>query len=418
MVDFFKQLLLSRGLDYVLALDIAMAAAVLAILLISVLSYLLAKKVVLRIVKAIILRSKSKWDDVLLQNKVFERVIGIIPPLVIHIFAPVFPGGRDAIQKAALCAIVFVVVMVLDKLFDSIDDIYRHFEVSKSRPIKGFLQVLKILSYIVGLIVIVSALLGSSPWVLLSGLGAATAVLLLVFQNSILGFVAGVQLSANNMVQLGDWIEMPKFGADGDVIEISLHTVKVQNWDKTITTIPTQAMVSESFKNWRGMQESGGRRIKRAIHLDMTSVRFCTEEMLERFGKIQYIQEYLYNKQNEVESYNREQGVDSSSVVNGRHLTNLGTLRAYIQQYLEHHPGVHKGMTRLTRQLEPTQTGLPLEIYVFANTTAWADYEGIQADIFDHILAVIPEFDLRVFQYPTGQDLGRQSLTDENAPVS
>jgi miniconductance mechanosensitive channel len=256
-------------------------------------------------------------------------------------------------------------------------------------------------------IIVLSILIGESPTVLLGGLGAMTAVLLLIFKDSILGFVAGIQLSTNNMVVIGDWIDMPKYGADGDVIDITLTTVKVQNWDKTITTIPTYALISDSFKNWRGMSESGGRRIKRSVYIDMTSVKFCTAETIERFRKIQYLSEYIENKTRELDEYNTARGVDNAVLVNGRRMTNLGTFRAYISAYLRNHPKIHQNMTFLVRHLEPTPQGLPIQIYVFSNDQVWANYEAIQADIFDHILAVIPEFDLRVFQYPAGADLRR-----------
>jgi miniconductance mechanosensitive channel len=238
----------------------------------------------------------------------------------------------------------------------------------------------------------------------LSGLGALTAVLLLVFKDTILGFVAGIQLSANKMVAVGDWIEMPKYGADGDVIDVALTTVKVQNFDKTITTIPAYALISDSFKNWRGMFQSGGRRIKRAVHIDMQTVMFCNEEMLARFAKIQYISEYIQRKKEELEKHNAKHQVDNSNLVNGRRMTNVGTFRAYVTEYLKNHPKIHRELTFLVRQLAPGESGLPIEIYVFTNDTEWAHYEAIQADIFDHILAVLPEFDLRVFQNPSGMD--------------
>ncbi|MGB7453231.1 MAG: mechanosensitive ion channel domain-containing protein, partial [Lysobacterales bacterium] len=237
-----------------------------------------------------------------------------------------------------------------------------------------------------------------------SGIGALTAVLMLIFRDAILGFVAGIQLAANKMISNGDWIEMPKYGADGDVMEVTLTTVKVQNWDKTITTIPTYALISESFKNWRGMQDSGGRRIKRSINIDMNSIRFCNEEMLNRFGKIQYISEYIDTKKHELEAFNKATKVDNASLANGRRMTNVGTFRAYVEAYLQNHPMINLQMTFLVRQLQPTEYGLPIEIYVFSKDQVWANYETIQADIFDHILAVIPEFDLRVYQNPTGSD--------------
>jgi len=237
------------------------------------------------------------------------------------------------------------------------------------------------------------------------GLGTFAAVLMLVFKDTILGFVASIQVSMNNMVNPGDWISMPGRDADGVVLEINLNTVKVQNWDKTISTIPTYALVSESFQNWKGMEESGGRRIKRSINIDMTSVKFCSPEMIEKFNKIQLLQEYIRTKQKEINEFNEKLKVDPSVLVNGRRMTNLGTFRKYIEEYLKIHPLIHEQMTFLVRQLQPNEKGIPMEIYVFSKDQEWANYEAIQADIFDHILAVLPEFDLRVFQNPTGQDI-------------
>jgi miniconductance mechanosensitive channel len=251
---------------------------------------------------------------------------------------------------------------------------------------------------------VLSLVLGRNPFVLLTGLGAMTAVLMLIFKDAILGLVAGVQLSANRMVSLGDWIEMPKYGADGDVIDVALTTVKVQNWDKTITTIPTYALISESFKNWRGMSESGGRRIKRAVQIDIASIRFCDDDMLARYARIQHVSKYLADKQDELTRWNADHGVDASSAANGRRLTNVGTFRAYVVAYLRHHPLIHQDMTFLVRQLAPTAEGLPIEIYVFSRDQRWSYYEDLQADIFDHVLAVAREFDLRVFQRPAGSD--------------
>ena len=271
-------------------------------------------------------------------------------------------------------------------------------------PIKSYAQIAKILGYIVGALMTVAVLTGKSPWVLLSGIGALMAVIILVFRDTILSLVASFTIASNRLVKVGDWIEAPTFGADGDVVDIALHTVKVQNWDKTITTIPTYKLVETSFKNWRGMQDSGGRRIKRAIHLDMNTVNFCDADMLARFEKFELIADYVNQRRHEVEADNTRQQTDLSELVNGRRLTNLGTFRAYVAAYLRSHPKIHADMTFLVRQLAPTPRGLPLEIYVFTTTTVWADYEGIQSDIFDHLLAVVPQFDLRVFQEPTGGD--------------
>jgi len=281
---------------------------------------------------------------------------------------------------------------------------------ARRRPIKGYLQLVKILAYVVGIVLMATTILGQSAAGILGGIGAMSAVLLLVFRDSILGVVASFQIGANDLVHLGDWIEMPNYGADGDVIDISLQTIKVQNWDKTISSIPIYALISDSFKNWRGMAESGGRRIKRSVSIDMRSVRFLTQEDIERFRRFSRLRSYLEAKLSEVESYNREHGIDTADSVSGRRLTNLGTFRAYVAAYLRDHPQIHNDMTFLVRHLPPGPTGIPVEIYVFSRDQAWANYEGIQADIFDHLLAVLPEFDLRVFQEPSGWDIETAAL--------
>lgn len=407
MIDFISKLLLSNGADESVTLYLSYAVAVVFIIFLCALTDFIIKKVILKIVRIYVGKSKSKWDDVFLEKKVFERIAHIPPIVIIHAFAPVFPLYQEWIRRIAFSLIAFMVTMVLFRVVDSADEIYRKYEVSKHRPIKGYLQVVKIFLSIAVAIVIISTLIDRSPWVLLSGFGAATAIILLIFQNSIQGFIAGIQLATNNMVRIGDWIAMPSHGADGAVIEISLHTVKVQNWDKTIVTIPPYSLISESFINWRGMQESGGRRIKRSVNIDMTSIKFCDEEMLERFSKIQYIQEYIESRTKEIERYNKENNISEESIVNGRHMTNIGTLRAYIENYLKNHPKLSKSMLQIVRQLQPAENGLPIEIYTFTNVTGWVEYEGIQADIFDHILAIIPEFDLRIYQNPTGNDIAK-----------
>ncbi len=281
---------------------------------------------------------------------------------------------------------------------------YETLPVAKDRPIKGYIQIVQIIIYCAVIILVLSTILGKSPFKLLAGIGALAAVLILVFKDTILGFIAGIQLAANNMLQIGDWISMPKHHADGTVTEITLNTVKVQNWDKTISTIPTYALVSDSFENWRGMEESGGRRIKRHINIDMRTVKFCTPEMLKRFKKIIYLKEYIESKEKEIKNYNKENNIPDEIVVNGRRMTNLGTFRKYLEFYLKNHPMIHNDMTFLVRHLQPSEKGIPLEIYVFSKDLRWAYYESIQADIIDHVLAVIPEFDLSVFQNPTGED--------------
>jgi len=400
------------GLSENLTLLSSNIIAIAGILFISFLADVVTKKFLLKALKNYISKSTYKWDDILLEKKFFEQISHIVPVIVIHAFAPVFPVYQSIIQRLAFSLVIFIILLSADKLLDAVDIIYRNFEVSRSKPIKGYLQLIKIFAYIIGIIAIISVLIERSPWLLLSGIGAATAVLMLIFQNSILGFVASIQLAANHMVKIGDWIEIPAYGTSGNVIDMSLHTVKILNFDNTITTVPTHALISGSFKNWRGMQESGGRRIMRSVYIDMTSIKFCDEEMLSRFKKIQYMGEYLDNKLKEIDSYNKTHNIDPSTIVNGRHLTNIGVFRAYLMYYLANHPHVHKGMTKMVRQLQPTENGLPMEIYVFANDTNWVNYETIQSDIFDHILAVIPEFDLRIFQNPSGYDI-RSLISDK-----
>jgi miniconductance mechanosensitive channel len=304
---------------------------------------------------------------------------------------------------------VLVIVMVIDAVINAFHEIYHRLPISKGRNIKGFIQVLKIIFYFVAIIFIISIFSGSPPKALMASLGALAAVFMFVFKDTILGFVASIQLSANKMVNVGDWISMPEYNADGDVIDINLTSVKVQNWDKTIASVPTYALVSQSFNNWKGMEESGGRRIKRSINIDMNSVGFLDETQKEKLRKFHLLHDYITQKEKEISEYNKSLKLDDSIVTNGRRMTNLGTFRAYLGNYLRSHPMVHQDMTFLVRHLQPTEKGIPLEIYVFSKDQAWANYEAIQADIFDHVLAIIPEFGLRVFQNPTGSDF--QSLS-------
>jgi len=378
------------------------------ILILSFIVYFIAKHFILKGIATIISKTATNWDDVILKKKVFSRIAHLAPAIVIYSLISIpFEGHYlliAIINGAALIYMIIMVMLAIDALLNAFLAIYNTYEVSNRIPIKGFIQVFKILIYFTAAIFVISILLNKTPLVLFTSLGALTAVLMFIFKDSILGFVAGIQLSANRMVAYGDWIEMPKYGADGEIIDIALTTVKVQNWDKTITTIPTYALISESFKNWRGMAEADGRRIKRSINIDISTIQFCTEEMLSRFSKIQYISDYIESKKTEIQESNKQKNIDDSSMVNGVRMTNIGTFRAYIKAYLDNHPKINKDMTCLTRQLAPTEHGLPIEIYVFCSDKVWANYEDIQADIFDHILAVVPEFDLRVFQDPSGGD--------------
>ena len=400
--------LTATGLDSQTAAIAARPIAIALIIILSVLGNWIAKRLIVAGLRRLIARTKTKIDDALVERKIFEKLSHIVPVLVIYGLAPSALVGYDRptafVQNAALVYMLAVGVLVIDSFLNAVLDVYQTFEVSKEIPIQGFLQLLKLAIYFMATVLAISLLLNKTPVYLLSGLGAMTAVLMLIFKDAVLGLVAGIQLTANKMVARGDWIEMPKYGADGDVMQITLTTVKVQNWDKTFTTIPTYALISESFKNWRGMSESGGRRIKRAVHIDINTIRLCSEEMLKRFSQIQYISKYIAQKQQEVLDFNRAHSIDDSSLVNGRRLTNVGSFRAYIISYLKNHPMINQEMTFLVRQLAPSEHGLPIEIYVFCNDKVWANYEAIQADIFDHILAVAQEFDLRVFQVPAGSD--------------
>lgn len=408
-MDLLMSWLIAQGLPAENAQAVGAVLASVVVLLVSLLAYVAAKRILLRLVRVAALRTKTTWDDVFVEERLFSRLAHLVPAIVIQAAAPDvlggFPGAAGLVQTGISVYMALVGMTVFDAFLNGGERVYQTFAMAERFPIRTIVQIVRVVVYFVIGVAILAILLGKSPVVFFSGLGAFTAVLLLIFKDTLLGFVAGLQLTANNMVRTGDWIEMPGHNADGTVLDVSLTTVKVQNWDKTITTIPTYALVSQPFKNWRGMEESSGRRIKRAVHLDVTSVQFCDKEMLERFKKIRFITEYIAEKLAELEAHNREIEVDESYLINGRHLTNLGTFRAYLEHYLRAHPNIHQEMTFLVRQLAPTEHGLPIEIYVFSSDKAWGNYEAIQADIFDHVLAVLPLFDLRPFQSPTGADL-------------
>lgn len=366
---------------------------------------LFIKKIVLKIVSKYIINNRFKWDDLILKHKLLERVVNIIPGIIVYNFAPYFYDYAEFVRKAATIFIIIIIMLIVNEFLNVINDVYRTFPISKVRPITGLLQVVKIVVYIIIGILIIADLMDKDPLVLLGGIGAFAAVFSFVFKDAILGFIAGIQLSSNDMLRIGDWIDMSKYGADGDVVDITLTTVIVQNFDKTIVTIPAYALISDSFKNWRGMKEFGGRRIKRAIYIDVNSISFCTSEMLEKFKKIDLLKEYLADKEYEIEGYNKEKSLDEMLQINGRHLTNIGTFRAYVMNYIKNHPGLLTDRLLIVRQLAPEDKGLPIEIYGFTATTDWVQYEGIQSDIFDHVLAIVGEFGLRVFQKPSGRDI-------------
>jgi len=388
--------------EMLLGLCLLIAAALLADFLV--------RQVLLGVLRriAVAIHADSKTVSVRPVTRMLARVV---PALVIHrgieavphVIAPVVGVTRNV----ASAFIIVTLAMAMSAVLTLVNDVYSKRPRAKARPIKGYLEVVKIVIYAIATVLVIATLIERSPLLILSGLGALAAVLMLVFKDTLLSLVASVQLNSNDMLRVGDWIEMPQLNADGDVIDMALHTVKVQNWDKTITTIPTWRLINESYKNWRGMQESGGRRIKRALLLDQASVRFLSDEELGTMRRFDLIDDYLEEKAAELQVWNSRVLEAGRDRVNTRRATNLGTFRAYVQQYLAQHARIHPGMTQLVRQMQPTETGLPLEIYCFTSTVAWAEYEAIQSDIFDHLLAILPEFDLRLFQQPSGADFAR-----------
>lgn len=410
-----KGILQSWGFNESWTDDLTSTIILVIILAIAFLGDAICKHVILTTVTRLVKKTKATWDDVVFDRKVMIYLSHLVAPIILYILLPLAisnAGLLTFILRICMIYIIAVFLKFISALLSALYYVYSEREQFRDRPLKGLLQTVQVILFFIGGIIIVSILIDKSPMVLLTGLGASAAVLMLVFKDSIMGFVSGIQLSANNMLKVGDWIEMPKYGADGTVIEVTLNTVKVRNWDNTITTIPPYALVSDSFQNWRGMQESGGRRIKRSIRIDMNSVKFCTPEMLAKYRKIRLLKDYIEETEKVVEEYNKEHGIDNSVLVNGRRQTNLGVFRAYLTNYLRSLPAVNQDLTCMVRQLQPTEQGIPLELYFFSSIKAWIPYEGVQADVFDHVLAIIPEFDLHVFQNPTGEDFRALSRND------
>ena len=379
-----------------------------AILVLAFFVFFITKRVIVHFIHKLFTKTSSDLDDVLVNRKVFSRLAFLAPIWVIYQLLPEalssYPQITNFVTAGIKIYVVIIAALIVDSIISSALDVYRSFSISRQIPIQSFAQVAKLLTYFVAIIIVISLMIGESPLKLFAGLGAMTAVLMLIFKDPILGFVAGVQLSYNKMVGIGDWIDIPQHNVSGDVLEIGLTTVKVQNFDNTITTLPTQSLINDSFKNWRGMQESGGRRIKRSIFIDINTISFCDEERIKRYCKIDYIRAYIESKQAELDEYNSKLENAELSLVNGRRITNVGTFRAYVEAYLTNHHQINQKLTILVRQLAPSENGLPIEIYVFSKEKNWIKYEALQADIFDHLFAVAKEFDLRIFQQPTGLD--------------
>jgi miniconductance mechanosensitive channel len=388
--------------------EMVIAGAVL--LVVSWVAYAITRRLILRAIKRIAAKTAFTWDDLIIQHHVFDRLAYVAPALVWFYgvrMVPDLPATLSLlVQRVSLAVIILVVVVSVSQFLTAVNAIYQaQYAEARNRPIKGYIQLVKIFLFVGAGIVIVATIMDQSPLILLSGLGALTAVILLIFRDTILSVVASVQIASNDMIRVGDWVEMPQFNADGDVVDIALHTVKIQNWDKTITTIPTYRFIQDSFRNWRGMQSAGGRRIKRSILLDLGTVRFLRPEEVERLARNEVLHHYLEEKREELAEYNAQPADKEYLKPAIRRLTNAGTYRAYVQHYLKNHPTVHSGMTLLVRQLAPTPQGLPLEVYCFSNDTAWINYEAFQSDVFEHLLAILPEFGLRAFQEPSGTDL-------------
>ncbi|KTT56517.1 mechanosensitive ion channel family protein [Pseudomonas oryzihabitans] len=397
--------------------------------LVACLGLLLAAWVLNWIVKRILVRGFYRLlrstsfgqDQELNHHRVIGRLANIVPALVLAGGIELVPGRPDAlvtvVQNVCSAFIVLTIALALGSALNMVNVLYSRRPSARLKPIKGYVQVSKIVIYAIAVILMIATLIDRSPLILLSGLGAMAAVLLLIFQDTLLSLVASVQISSNDIIRVGDWIEMPQLNADGDVIDIALHTVKVQNFDKTITTIPTKRFITDSFRNYRGMQEAGGRRIKRALNIDQNSVHFLSDAEREHLHRFNLLDDYLTAKEQELADWNRKLEKRGQEPVNTRRVTNLGTFRAYVERYLRAHPGVHQGMTLLVRQMPLSSEGLPVEIYCFTNTTVWAQYEGIQGDIFDHLLSILPEFGLHVFQHPSGRDF-RMRLEPTEAMTS
>ena len=381
----------------------------LLLVVISLLADLIARRIILRFVGNYVKRSKNKYDDVLLEKKVFRSLAHLVPATIIWNALPaVFDGVNFDIRWLRIVISIYMIIMIMimiSRFLKTLAFLGLQSQKFEGKPVNSYIQVFNLVNYILGSVIILSLLIGKSPLTILTAFGAATAVLLLIFRDTILGLVASIQISANDMVRLGDWVSMEKYGADGDVIEINLTTVKIRNFDKTITTVPTYAFISDSFKNWRGMQSQGVRRIKRSLSIDINSIQFVNDEWRSRFTKYQRISDFIRVRQDEIEAYNKENDVDTSELINGRQMTNIGVFRRYALHYLLNHPKIDQGQTVMVRQLEPTANGVPLEIYCFSNDIAWVNYEGIQADIFDHLLSAVNHFGLRIFQNPSGEDL-------------
>lgn len=408
--------LLEWGIPENAAVYLNMLLLLTALVMIIWLVVFITRKILVGILNKVAAGTNSKFDDYLIHNKTMAFLARIIPLVIIIQAIPVvfadFPGLTEPAKMLTSVYAVLLWVWIIRAALRSVRDYLRTRESFKDKPLDSYLQVIIIIMFFIAALLIFSIFTGKSMWYFITAMGAATAILMLVFKDTILGFVASIQVSTNDMVRIGDWIEMPKYGADGDVVEINLNTVKVKNWDKTITTVPTYFLITDSFKNWRGMQESGGRRIKRPIHIKISSIRYLTGEEIHELKKIQLLKPYIEERQQEIDRHNKETQADRTMPVNGRNITNVGLFRKYIELYTRNHPGINKNMTFIVRQLSPSDHGLPLELYMFTADIRWVPHEGVMSDIFDHLLAAINYFKLEVFELPASDDLRYLGIAD------
>lgn len=406
---YFEKFLTNLGTADVLVPYVAIFCNLIIIVLLAYLFMYIAKWIIKNFVHSFFKKTSTKWDDIIIEFKLLNNLVQLIPVLIVKSLAPAvfvnFPQALPAVINLLDLIIILVITRVILSVVKALEFILSSSPLFKSKPIASYFQLARIVIYIAVGILMLSTLMGKSPIYFLSAFGAMTAIVLLIFKDTILGLVASVQISANDMVRVGDWIEMPKFNADGSVVAMNLNTVKISNWDKTVTSVPTYYFITDSFKNWRGMQESGGRRIKRAIHINIRSIKFVAPEMRERFKKYYLIRDFVERRQEEIAAYNREHDIDTTALINGRRMTNIGVFRHYTQAFLNNHKNIRKDMTLMVRQLPPDDRGVPIEVYCFTSTVVWAEYEEIQSDIFDHLFAAAKHFELEIFQAPSGSDI-------------
>ncbi len=407
--DWIELLLTQAGVSEALAPYLRLFILLIALILVAGILFLFTKHIVIHSLYRLFKRTETTWDDGLADLKVFDNLAHILPAIVVEVFATTifldFDEFLPLVIKLTDAYIIIVGLLIVLSFLRFAEHRVSLSPLFSDKPLASYFQLFRIILYIATGILVLSALLGRSPIYFLSAFGAMTAIILLIFKDTILGFVASVQMSANDIVRVGDWVEMPKFNADGDVIAINLNTVKVKNWDKTVTTIPTYYFITDSFKNWRGMHESGGRRIMRSLFINVQTIKFVNPEDRERYKKYYLLTDFIIKRQQEIEHFNTEHNFDTSELINGRRMTNIGVYRHYILSYLKNHKQIRQDMTLLVRQLPIHDRGIPIEIYCFTKTTAWIEYEGIQADIFDHLVAAASFFDLEIFQQPSGSDI-------------